>query len=87
MHITYLIQFHVMSLLLNHLANYTIENVALYDSLHFKRRIKGGTKLLVLFLSLPRGDEIQRKEGAKFKVWSLRSLYREGCLNKTPEGF
>lgn len=35
MHISYLIQFHIISLLLNHPANCIILNVVLHDSLHF----------------------------------------------------
>lgn len=94
MHITYLIQFHIMPLLLNHQANCTIVNVALHDSLHFtKKEKKGGKKPLVLFLHHRRGDEVWREGGAKFKGWSFRcfmglfngfSLNRKIYLNKTP---
>lgn len=44
MHISYLIQFHVMSLLLSHQANCTIVNVVFHDSLHFTKKKKEGEK-------------------------------------------
>lgn len=74
MHISYLIQFHVMSLLLNHQANCTIANVVLHDSLHFTKKEKEGGREGASDLSLRhrQGDEVWTGGGAKLKLRSFR---------------
>lgn len=70
MHISYLIQFHVMSLLLNHQANCTMWFYMIHCILQKRKKRGGGASDLSLRHRL--GDEVWTGGGAKLKVRSFR---------------